>query len=80
MSVKSKNPTGVYVVGPSGSLVTHPVHVSPGVDFPSDEQIVKSLKPGWRLATPGDVKAKADAEAARQRAERGEPAKSDKQS
>jgi hypothetical protein len=55
MSVRSINPTGVYVVGPNGQLVTHPVHTSKGVDFPSDEEIAKRLKPGYRFATSAEV-------------------------
>jgi hypothetical protein len=88
--IKSKNPHGVYVVAPDGRIVSHPVHVSKLADgsyspFPSQEEIAKQLKPGWRFATSTDVKAKQDAEAKRQRAERGEPepapaAKSDKPS
>lgn len=49
--IKSKNPTGVYVVAPDGRLVTHPVHVDPGAEWPTSV----TLKPGWRLATAGEV-------------------------
>lgn len=55
MSVRSTNPTGVYIVGPKGQLVTHSVHTSPGVDFPRDEDIARGLKPGWRFATVEEV-------------------------
>lgn len=64
--IRSSNPTGFLVVGPSGNLVTVPSRLS-------DEEIKAgakpSLKPGFRWATADDLAASTAAEAKRAAAE-----------